>query len=408
MLKEAPYNCYIWTNLKRSMDINIYDTAIAFRSKTNKELKSAYYLFRIMKNRGLVKTGTRFIMTALKYKLPVSWFIENTIYKQFVGGKTISECQKVIDKLKEYNVRTILDYSVEGNTTPEGMDRTLEETLRTIENASNNTFVPFVVFKPTAFASPHLFENAIEGKPFDDMMKSLYNDFQVRVDILCKRAFELGIPILIDAEESWYQYLVDETVEKMMEKYNAEKAIVFNTLQMYRHDRITFLQESISRARKGKYFIGVKFVRGAYMERERERAMLRGYPSPICDTKEETDNLYNEALTISLDNIDITVIFSGSHNEESNLLLVDEIQSRKLKKDDNRIWISQLYGMSDHISFNLAHHGFNVAKYVPYGPVMSVMPYLLRRAEENTAIAGQTTRELNLLVKEKARRSAQK
>lgn len=387
------------------MDINIYDTAIAFRSKTNKELKSAYYLFRIMKNKGLVKTGTRFIMTALKYKLPVSWLIENTIYKQFVGGKTISECQKVIDKLKEYNVRTILDYSVEGNTTPEGMDRTLEETLRTIENASNNPFVPFVVFKPTAFASPHLFENAIEGQPFDEMMYSLYNDFQVRVDILCKRAFELGIPILIDAEESWYQYLVDETVEKMMEKYNAEKAIVFNTLQMYRYDRIKFLQESISRAQNGKYFIGVKFVRGAYMERERERAMLRGYPSPICSTKEETDNLYNEALTISLDNIDITVIFSGSHNEESNLLLVDEIQRRNLKKDDNRIWISQLYGMSDHLSFNLAHHGFNVAKYVPYGPVMSVMPYLLRRAEENTAIAGQTTRELNLLVKEKARRS---
>jgi proline dehydrogenase len=389
------------------MDINIYDTAIAFRSKTNKELKSAYYLFRIMKNRGLVKTGTRLIMTALKYKLPVSWFIENTIYKQFVGGKTISECQKVVDKLKNYNVRTILDYSVEGNTTPEGMDRTLEETLRTIENASKNSFVPFAVFKPTAFASPHLFENAIEGKPFDSMMNSLYNDFQVRVDILCKRAFELGVPILIDAEETWYQHLVDETVEKMMEKYNAEKAIVFNTLQMYRHDRIKFLRESITRARNGKYFLGVKFVRGAYMEKERERAMFKGYPSPICNTKEETDNLYNEALTISLDNIDIIELFSGSHNEESNLLLVEEVQRRKISRDDNRIWISQLYGMSDHISFNLAHHGFNVAKYVPYGPVMSVMPYLLRRAEENTAIAGQTTRELNLIEKEKERRKTE-
>lgn len=388
------------------MEINIYDTHIAFISKTNKELKSAFYLFRIMKNNALVKTGSSLFTAAMKLHLPVAWIIEATIYKQFVGGKTIAKCLPSVEKLKEFNVHTILDYSVEGNTTPEGMNKTLQETLRTIENAAGNPFIPFAVFKPTAFASPHLFENANEGKPLDEIMYKQYIDFQEKVEILCKRAYELNVPILIDAEETWYQYLVDETVEKMMQKYNKQRAIVYNTLQMYRHDRVQFLKDSIEKARKGNYFLGVKFVRGAYMERERARALQHGYPSPICKTKEETDNCYNTALTISLDNIDCTEIFSGTHNEESNLLLANEIKRRKLANDDKRIWVAQLYGMSDHISFNLAHHGFNIAKYVPYGPVKSVMPYLLRRAEENTAIAGQTTRELNLIEKEIKRRKS--
>lgn len=386
------------------MEININDTSIAFISKTNKELKSAFYLFRIMKNNSLVKTGSALFTTSMKLHLPVTWIIEATIYKQFVGGKTIADCLPSVEKLKEFNVHTILDYSVEGNTSPEGMEKTMAETMRTIENASTNPFIPFAVFKPTAFASEHLFGNAMEGKPLDETMNRQYLDFQERVDKLCKRAYELNVPILIDAEESWYQYLVDETVEKMMEKYNKQRAIVFNTLQMYRHDRVKFLKDSIEKARMGNYFLGVKFVRGAYMERERARAVQRGYPSPICKTKAETDLSYDTALKISLDNIDITEIFSGTHNEESNLLLVNEIIKRKLEHNDKRIWIAQLYGMSDHISFNLAHHGFNVSKYVPYGPVKSVMPYLLRRAEENTAIAGQTTRELNLIEKELKRR----
>jgi proline dehydrogenase len=386
------------------MDINFYDTAIAFRSKTNNELKSAHFLFRMIKQRTLVKTANKSLALALKWKLPVSWIIENTVYKQFVGGKSINECLPVVERMSRFNMKAILDYSVEGNTTPEGMDRTLEETLKTIENAAKNPFIPFTVFKPTAFASPHLFENAVKGKPLDDLSLTLLEDFRKRVDILCKRAYELDVPILIDAEESWYQHLVDETVELMMEKYNSVKAIVFNTLQMYRHDRVQFLRESIAKAKEGKYVLGVKFVRGAYMERERFRALKMGYPSPICSTKEETDKSYNEALLISLDNIEMTEIFSGTHNEESNHLLVNEMEKRNIKRDDNRIWFSQLYGMSDHISFNLAHHGFNVTKYVPYGPVKSVMPYLFRRAEENTAIAGQTTRELSLIEKERTRR----
>lgn len=386
------------------MEINFYDTKIAFSNKSDLELHRAYFLFRIIKNRGLVNFSNKALRKALKMKLPVSWIIENTVYKQFVGGKTINECLPVVEKMSKFRMKCILDYSVEGNTTPEGMERTLQETLRTIENASNNPNIPFAVFKPTAFASPHLFEHAVPGKPLDEVSISLLNDFQQRVDILCKRAHELNVPILIDAEESWYQHLVDDTVELMMRRYNSEKAIVFNTLQMYRHDRIKFLRESIGRAREGKYFIGVKFVRGAYMERERLRALRMGYPSPICATKAETDKSYNQALLVSLDNIDIAEIFSGTHNEESNHLLVHEMSKRNISPDDRRIWFSQLFGMSDHISFNLAHHGFNVTKYVPYGPVKSVMPYLFRRAEENTAIAGQTTRELNLLEKERVRR----
>lgn len=386
------------------MAINFYNTEIAFKSKTNKELKTAYYLFKIMKNRTLVRAGNKFFMYAMKFKIPISWVIEATLYKHFVGGKSITDCHKVVERLKTYNVKTILDYSVESNKSPEGIDRTLEETLRTIENASQSRSIPFAVFKPTAFASPYLFENAVPGKPMDDQSTTLYNNFKERVDILCKRAYELKVPILIDAEESWYQHIVDEAVEKMMEKYNSKKAIVFNTLQLYRHDRIQFLKESIEKARTGNYFLGVKFVRGAYMERERLRALRMGYPSPICNTKQETDNSYNQALMITLDNLDIAELFSGTHNEESNQLLVNEIEKRKLNHNDSRIWISQLYGMSDHISYNLAYHGYNVTKYVPYGPVKSVLPYLMRRAEENTAIAGQTTRELSLIEKELKRR----
>lgn len=386
------------------MEINFYNTQIAFKSKTNKELKRAHILFRLMKNRGLVKTANKLLLLIMKLRLPVSWAIEHTIYRQFVGGKNISECEPVVAKLDTYNIKSILDYSVEGILSPEGMENTLSETLRTIENAAGNPHIPFAVFKPTAFAATHLFENAIEGKPLDETMMSLYLDFQKRVDILCKKAFDLNVRILIDAEESWYQFLIDETTELMMEKYNKKKAIVFNTLQMYRHDRLIFLKHSINKARQKNYFLGVKFVRGAYMERERFRAIQKGYPSPICDTKELTDESYNSALLVSLDNLDMVEIFSGTHNEISNEILAQEITNRKIKFNDQRIWFSQLYGMSDHISFNLAFHGFNVTKYIPYGPVKSVMPYLLRRAEENTSISGQTTRELTLIVKERLRR----
>jgi proline dehydrogenase len=282
------------------------------------------------------------------------------------------------------------------------MQSTLSETIHSIQNAAGNPDIPFAVFKPTAFASAELLENAVPGENPADSKE--YNRFTSRVDELCKTAHSLGVPLMIDAEDSWYQHLVDETVEEMMLKYNKDKTIVFNTLQMYRHDRLQYLKDSLERARKGNYRIGIKFVRGAYMEKERDRAKLTGYPSPIQPDKKATDEAFNQALIFSLDNLDVVQIFCGSHNEESNLLLAHEIDTRGLARNDQRIWSAQLYGMSDHISFNLANAGFNVAKYVPYGPIKSVMPYLFRRAEENTSIAGQTGRELRLIQTELERR----
>ena len=256
----------------------------------------------------------------------------------------------------------------------------------------------------TAFASAALLENAVPGEQPRDI--EAFRQFKDRVDELCKTAHALDVPLMIDAEDSWYQHLVDETVEEMMIRYNGNKAIVFNTLQMYRHDRLTYLSELIRKARTKGFRAGVKFVRGAYMEKERERAMRMNYPSPIQPDKEATDRAFDQALLLSLENLDVMDIFCGSHNEASNLLLAGETDKRGLARNDNRIWFAQLYGMSDHISFNLAKAGYNVAKYVPYGPVKSVMPYLFRRAEENTSIAGQTGRELSLIRKELNRRKS--
>ena len=390
------------------MKLNLFELSVAFSSKSNKELKRAYLLFKLMKSKRLVNSAKKLLSIAMKTGIPVSWAVKPTIYRQFVGGKNIFDSLTVVDKLQQYNVKSILDYSVEGTDDSESMDVALEETLRTIDQASNNPNIPFTVFKPTAFASSWLLENAIPGKPFDDTMQNLYSDFHTRIGVLCQRAYEMDVPIMVDAEESWYQHLVDEIIEEMMAKYNKEKAIVFNTLQMYRQDRIRFFKEQIEKAKTRNYFLGVKLVRGAYMEKERNRALLKGYPSPICETKQQTDESFHQALKIALDHIDLVEIFCGSHNEQSIMLLANEMTKRNLKPDDRRIWFSQLYGMSDHITFNLAHHGFNACKYIPYGPVKSVIPYLFRRAEENSSITGQTTRELDLLKKERLRRKTHK
>lgn len=380
------------------------DTRIAFISKTDKELQRAQLLFKVMAKPGLANAGKVMHNLAVKIGLPVNWAVKPTIYQHFVGGTSLEECQPVVQKLSKFDVNSILDYSVEGHHDEVSMQLTLEETLKSIVNASDNVNIPFAVFKPTAFASGELLENAVPGKPLDNNLQKAFDEFRIRVEQLCSEAYQLNVPLMIDAEDSWYQHLVDETVEEMMEKFNREKAIVFNTLQMYRHDRLQYLNDSISRARKGNYHLGVKFVRGAYMEKERSRAEEMAYPSPIQPDKPATDKAFNEALLISLNNLDIVDIFCGSHNEESNLLLANEMDKRGISRNDPRVWFAQLYGMSDHISFNLASAGYNVAKYVPYGPVKSVMPYLFRRAEENTSIAGQTGRELRLIQTELLRR----
>ena len=385
-------------------DINLKNTEIAFKSKSNTDLRRALILFHTMSKPRMVKAGKFLTEIALKIKFPVSWIIKPTIYKHFVGGVSLNECAPVVEKLSSFNVYSILDYSVEGGNDENAINATLNETLESIRNAANNPNIPYAVFKPTAFANHSLFENANPGQPLQVEMEKEYEQFRSRINVLCNEAFKLKVPLMVDAEDSWYQHLVDDTVEEMMKLYNQEKAIVFNTLQMYRADRIEFLKKSIAQARAGGYYYGVKFVRGAYMEKERERALEKGYPSPIQPNKAATDIAFDEAIQISLKNADITTIFCGSHNETSNQLFAESILAGNYEINDPRFWFSQLYGMSDHISFNLAHAGYNVAKYVPYGPVKSVMPYLFRRAEENTSVAGQTSRELGLIKSEIKRR----
>lgn len=384
--------------------ISFDNTEIAFRSKSDSDLKRSYFLFKTLAHNSIVKLGGTLTQTAIKMHIPVNWVVKPTIYKQFVGGETIEECGPTVRNLQEYNVKAILDYSVEGKESEDDIQAALVETLRSIKNAGNNPNIPFAVFKPTAFTTPDILEKVSAGQKLTDAEKKEADRFRVRIETLCKAAYESKIPILIDAEDSWFQAFIDEVVDEMMAKFNRENAIIFNTFQMYRHDRLAFLEQSYKKARDGNYFLGAKFVRGAYMEKERERAEKMGYPSPIQPDKESTDRDYNAALKFCVEHIDHISIFNGTHNEYSARYLTELMEQKGLQKNDPRIWFSQLYGMSDHISFNLAHAGYNVAKYLPYGPVKHVIPYLVRRAEENTSVKGQTGRELSLISKEISRR----
>jgi proline dehydrogenase len=352
----------------------------------------------------MVSFGKHMTAMALKYHLPVEWAIKPTIYRHFVGGETIDECRKNIRQLEKYKVKAILDYSVEGKESTEDINLALEETLKTIRNAANDANVPFAVFKPTAFTTKNVLEKKSAGLPLSQSETQEAENFRNRVEKLCRTAFENDVPILIDAEDSWFQNFIDEVVYENMKKFNREKAIVFNTFQMYRHDRLKSLENAHRIAVENGYILGAKFVRGAYMEKERARTAEKGYDDPIQPDKASTDRDYNAALEFCIRHIDRIAIFNGTHNEYSSAYMTQLMNEHSIDRDDRRCWFSQLYGMSDHISFNLAHQGYNVAKYVPFGPVKSVLPYLIRRAEENTSIAGQTSRELSLIMKERQRR----
>jgi len=386
--------------------ITFENTQIAFDIKTNKELKKAYFLFKTMSKAWIVKTGKVLLQLASFLHIPINWAVKPTIYSHFVGGETLEDCENVVENLARYNVKSILDFSVEGKESPEDIEKALQETLKSIQNAGRNPNIPFAVFKPTAFVRHKILEIVSAAKDLSSLEQKEFDAFVQRIELLCRTAFENHVPILIDAEDFAFQKAIDEVVTKMMEKFNSEKAIVFNTLQMYRHDRLEFLEKAYKKAVEGNYYLGIKFVRGAYMERERERAKKMNYPSPIYPDKESTDKGYNAGLKFTIDHIDRISVFNGTHNEFSSKYLADLMQEKGIDKNDSRIYFSQLYGMSDHISFNLAKEGFNVAKYVPYGPVKFVMPYLIRRAEENTSIAGQTSRELMLITKELNRRKS--
>lgn len=385
--------------------ISFENTEIAFKSKSNKDLKRAYWLFKMVGSSRFVKFGKWATNLALKLHLPIKGLIKKTIFKQFCGGETIKECDATIENLGNFGIGTILDYSVEGKTSEEDFDATVNEIIATIHRGKTDKNIPFAVFKITGIATFSILEKSNNGKENLSAQDAKDYDHMVeRVDSICKAAFDSNVPVFIDAEESWIQDTIDRVALEMMRKYNKSEGIIYNTLQMYRHDRLAFLNQMIEVAKNEQIIYGVKLVRGAYMEKERKRAAEKGYPSPIQKDKASTDDDFNTALEVLVKNIENLSFCAGTHNEESSALLTAYIEKFNLEKSDKRIYFAQLLGMSDHISFNLSDAHYNVAKYVPYGPVKEVMPYLLRRADENTSVAGQTSRELGLLIKEKTRR----
>lgn len=388
--------------------ISFQDTAIAFAHKSDRDLRKARLLFRIVGNPGLMKIGKVLTLVALALRIPIKWAVKATLFKQFCGGENIGESHRSVNQLAEYGVGSILDYSVEGQTEESDFEAATAEIISTINYAQGKFHLPFCVFKVTGIARNALLEKANTGETLNSREQAEFDKILNRIDRMCARAHETGTSLLIDAEESWIQNPIDDAVQQMMRKYNKARAIVYNTIQLYRHDRLAFMEKSIADAREHGYKIGLKLVRGAYMEKERERAEEFGYPSPIQPTKAAADRDYNEALKLCVANIDCVALCAGTHNEESSEKLSELMREHNLENSDKRIYFSQLFGMGDHISFNLAKRGYNVAKYVPYGPVRKLLPYLIRRAEENTSTAGQSGRELSLIHKEILRRKTAK
>jgi proline dehydrogenase len=384
------------------------DTRVAFASKSDAQLRKVYALFAAMNNGSLVKVGSGLMKTALRWHLPGTKFlIKHSIFEQFCGGETIAECRPVTAELGKYNIGTILDYSVEGEGSDKSYDHTRDEILATIDEAHRSQHIPFSVFKVTGVANVAILEKIQAGQALTPAEENAHQRAVARVEAICARAHQHGIRLFIDAEESWFQHTIDLLTYDMMAKYNREKAIVWNTYQLYRHDRLDALKEARDAGAEAGYYIGAKLVRGAYMEKEARVAKQRGYQNPINSTKQATDDLYDEALRYCVQHIDRISICAGTHNEASSLLLTQLMQEAGLAPNDPRIWFAQLYGMSDNLTYNLANAGYNTAKYLPYGPVAAVMPYLLRRADENTAIAGQSSREFLLIQKEMQRRKRQ-
>ena len=383
--------------------LDFQDTETAFADKSNSELKEKYRLFKALNSPILNAFGTKAATWALSLGLPVKGLIKSTIYEQFCGGETIEESEETVARLGKYGVGSILDYSVEGKSTEEDFDRTKNEIIRTIERAKDDPNIPFSVFKMSGVAPLGTLEKMSYKKRLDAKGQAKCERIHSRVNEICEFAHSVGQPILIDAEETWIQDAIDRLATEMMERYNRESVIVYNTAQMYRKDRLEFLKESRRRAHAEGYFYGVKLVRGAYMEKERERAAQMGYESPIHETKEDTDRDYDAAVEYCIKHLDEVSFVNGTHNEKSTQNMVRLMYERRILPNHPHAHFAQLYGMSDNLSFVLAKNGYNVTKYVPYGPVEDSVPYLVRRAEENSAIAGQMSREL-LLVKQELQR----
>jgi proline dehydrogenase len=391
--------------LRNGEELDFSNTEIAFAYKSDAQLRKAAWLFGMMNKPWLVKLGSKLALLALQLRLPFTKrIIRNTVFYQFCGGQTLLESQKAIDHIYDHGILTILDYGAEGKETEEDFNITMNETIRAIEFASNNVSVPVVSTKLTGMARNGLLEkmskkvalNAAEQKEWDNFLK--------RVDAVCHVASQHVVGLYFDAEESWMQPAMDELINKMMARYNRQRAIVHNTFQMYRHDRLAFLKESYEMARAGGYILGAKLVRGAYMDKERRRAAERGYPSPIQADKAATDHDYNEGIRFCVEHYEHIASCNATHNAQSCRLQARLIDEKGIAKNHPHLNFCQLYGMSDHLTFNLANAGYNVAKYLPYGSIQEVMPYLIRRAEENTSVTGDMSRELELITREIQRR----
>ena len=380
------------------------NTENAFEDKDDFELKRAYLLFSTIKSPLISKTLTSLLKFALFLKLPIIPLVKLTIYKQFCGGETINQSQSTIDKLWNSKIGTILDYSAEGKKDERDFIQVFNQTLKSLKVSKNKQQIPFAVFKLTGISSFSLLQkiNLNLELNIDETLE--HKKLIDRVDKICSTAKECNTPIFIDAEESWIQDTIDNIALKMIQKYNKDEVLIYNTVQLYRHDRLDYIKNIIKQAKEKKFKIGLKIVRGAYHEKEIQRSKTKNYKCPVHIKKSQTDLDYNKAIEICLENISIISICAGTHNENSTLHLVNLMSRFNIKNTDHRIYFSQLLGMSDHISYNLSKEGFNTSKYVPYGPVKDVMPYLIRRAEENTSISGQMGRELTNIISEIKRR----
>jgi proline dehydrogenase len=388
--------------------IDFENTEVAFAYRSNRELRQAYYMFKMLGYPALVNLGKNMLVPAIEWGIPLQGLVKMTIFRQFCGGETVEESSEVVDRIKGYGVKAILDYSVEANQNEDEFEKTTKKLLETVKIAETQKAIPFAVFKVTGICRHELLEKKSRREILTHEEEQEWTRVKNRVLRICEAGAKNEFPVMIDAEESWIQGGIDELCEEMMARFNKEKPLIYNTIQMYRHDRLDYLKASFEKAQKEKYYLGMKVVRGAYMEKERERAQQMGYPSPIQTDKAASDRDYDKAIGFIVNNIDKIHLVAGTHNEASSKQLVDLMEAKNIAPNDDRIYFSQLFGMSDNLSFNLAHAGYNVVKYLPFGPVKEVLPYLIRRAEENTSVKGQTGRELKLIIQELKRRKEQK
>ena len=381
------------------------DTKLAFADKTDAQLKKAYWMFKAIEQPALTNIGVSLLNFTVRNNFPfVDGIVKQTLFEQFCGGETREESMKVVTQMFKRGVGSIFDYSIEGKEEEEVFDAVCKEIKDIVRFSVGNPAIPFIVFKPTAFGRIDIYEAVGKGNELTTSQKEEWNRVVTRFDEVCKLCFESDKKVMVDAEETWMQDAADKLCEEMMEKYNKEKAIVWNTIQMYRTGRLEYMNAHLERAREKGYFIGYKIVRGAYMEKERKRAEEQNYPDPIQPNKQATDDNYNAGIDFVMEHLDKVSAFFGTHNEKSSELVMDKMKNKGLEHDNPHIYFGQLYGMSDNITYYLADQHSNVAKYLPYGPVKDVVPYLTRRAQENTSVAGQTGRELGLIQKELKRR----